>query len=280
MHQGKAISHPYLTFLFLALIFWLPLPLGSSRAWAWSMMEIWVFLIAISVLVLAYRNKLSIPESVSAAKPVLLLLMAFLVWTGIQIIPIPVNFLQIISPHSGDIASASGTSGYASIAIDSDLAAKSLLKGLSFTTLMMLMLILIDSHKKIRWLAYTVLVAGLFQAAYGSWMILSGIEYTFFIEKEAYRGSATGTFINRNHLAGYLEMALAVGIGLLISNLSNERSRDWRDRLRRLSETLLSPKALIRVTLIVICIGLILTKSRMGNAAFLAAWLFRVFCFW
>jgi len=268
MHQGKAISHPYLTFLFLALIFWLPLPLGSSRAWAWSMMEIWVFLIAISVLVLAYRNKLSIPESVSAAKPVLLLLMAFLVWTGIQIIPIPVNFLQIISPHSGDIASASGTSGYASIAIDSDLAAKSLLKGLSFTTLMMLMLILIDSHKKIRWLAYTVLVAGLFQAAYGSWMILSGIEYTFFIEKEAYRGSATGTFINRNHLAGYLEMALAVGIGLLISNLSNERSRDWRDRLRRLSETLLSPKALIRVTLIVICIGLILTKSRMGNAAF------------
>ena len=268
MHQGKAITHPYLTVLFLALIFWLPLPLGSNRAWAWSMVEIWAFLIAISALILACRNKLSIPDSVSAARPVLILLMGFLVWTGIQIIPVPVNFLQLISPHAANLVSASGGNGYASIAIDPDLAAKSLLKGLSYITIMALMLILIDSHKKIRWLAYTVLVAGLFQAAYGSWMILSGTEHTFFIEKEAYRGSATGTFINRNHLAGYLEMVLAMGIGLLISNLSNERSRDWRHRLRRFSETLLSPKALIRVTLIVICIGLILTKSRMGNAAF------------
>jgi len=271
MHQGKSITHPYLTFLFLALVFWLPLPLGSNRAWAWSMMEIWIFVIAISTLILVYKNKLTVPESVAKAKPVLLLIAGFLVWTGIQIIPLPVNLLQLISPHAAKIATASGNIGYASIAIDPDLTVKSLLKGLSFITLIILMLILIDSHKKIRWLAYTVLVAGLFQAAFGSWMVLSGMEYSFFIEKEAYRGFATGTFINRNHLAGYLEMVLAVGIGLLISNLSNERSRDWRDRLRRLSETLLSPKALIRVTLIVICIGLILTKSRMGNAAFFSS---------
>jgi len=136
---------------------------------------------------------------------------------------------------------------------------------------MLLMLTLMDSHKKIRWFAYTVLAAGLFQAAYGSYMALSGVEYSFFIEKERHLNSATGTFMNRNHLAGFLEMSLAVGIGLMIANLSNARAFGWHNRLRKLVKTLISPKALIRLTLVVICIGLILSKSRMGNSAFFAS---------
>ena len=271
MIHRKTITHPYLTALFLALIFWLPLPLGSNRAWAWSIMEIWVFLLATAVLIQVYRNKISIPSVITAGKPVIILLSIFLIWTGIQILPIPMSLLEVISPHAAALVNATSQVDYASIAIDPDLTAKSLLKGLSFLTLMLLMLILIDSYKKIRWFAYTILAAGLFQAAYGSYMVLSGVEYSFFIEKIAYRGSATGTFINRNHLAGYLEMTLAIGTGLMISTFSSELSHNWRDRLRRVLNTLLSQKALIRLILIAICAGLILTHSRMGNAAFFSS---------
>ncbi len=271
MHRARKISHPVLTRLFLALIFWLPLPLGSNRAWAWSIMEIWAFLLAFCLLVLAWRNRLSIPAPMLAAKPVILLLTLFFIWTGIQMVPLPYSVLQIISPHAAQLLAASGHPGFASIALDPGLTAKALLKGLALFTMMLLMLALMDSHKKIQWLAYTVLIAGLFQAAYGAYMVLSGIEYSFFIEKERHLGSATGTFMNRNHLAGYLEMALAIGIGLMIARLSNVRAHNWRDRLRKLFETMLSPKALIRLTLVVICTGLILSKSRMGNSAFFAS---------
>ena len=99
-------------------------------------------------------------------------------------------------------------------------------------------------------------------------MTLSGLEYGFFIQKESGVGVATGTFINRNHLAGYLELCLAVGIGLMLSGLSSRTGRDWRDSARHLLRTLLSSKALIRLALVVMVIGLVLTHSRMGNMAF------------
>lgn len=271
MQARNKITQPYLTILFLALIFWLPLPLGSNRAWAWSIMEIWVFLLAIAVLIQAYRHKLSMPATLATAKPVLWLLAAFLTWTGIQLIPLPCSVLQIIAPHAAQLLATSDPADFTSIALDPDLTAKALLKGIAYISIMLLMLTLMDSHRKIRWFAYTVLAAGLFQAAYGSYMALSGIEYSFFIEKERHLNSATGTFMNRNHLAGFLEMSLAVGIGLMISTLSNARALGWRNQLHKLLETLISPKALIRLTLIIICIGLILSKSRMGNSAFFSS---------
>jgi len=271
MHQQHKITHPLLTTLFLALVICLPLPLGSNRAWAWSIMEAWVFILAICTLISVYKNQLSLPKSFIAARPVLILLGVTLLWTGIQMSPLPLAVLKTLSPHAFELANAYANSGYASIALDSDLTAKSLLKGIFYITIMMLMLILLDNHRKIRLFAYAIIVAAVFQAAYGAYMVLSGIEYSFFIEKTAYRGMATGTFINRNHLAGYLEMSLAIGIGLMISTLDNDRAFNWRDRLRKLMETLLSPKAFIRLSLIIICIGLILTRSRMGNSAFFAS---------
>ena len=264
----KGISNPLLTWLFLGLVFWLPLPLGSNREWAWSLMEIWAFLLADAVLIQAYRHKLSMPAALATAKPVLWLLAAFLTWTGIQLIPLPSSILQLVSPHAAQLLAASDPAGFASITLDPDLTAKALLKGIAYISIMLLMLTLMDSHKKIRWFAYTALAAGLFQAAYGSYMALSGIEYSFFIEKERHLNSATGTFMNRNHLAGFLEMSLAIGIGLMIANLRNDRVHGWLNRLHKLLETLISPKALIRLTLIIVCIGLIMSKSRMGNSAF------------
>jgi O-antigen ligase len=104
-------------------------------------------------------------------------------------------------------------------------------------------------------------------------MTLSGLEYGFFFEKEAYLGMATGTFVNRNHLAGYLEICLAVGIGLMVAQLSDTPATNWRDRARSFLQTMLSTKALIRLGLVVMVIGLVLTRSRMGNTAFFVSML-------
>jgi len=264
----KSVTHPYLTLSFLSLLFWLPLPLGSNRDWAWSIMEIWAYSITAVVLYMLLNKRIVISNSLKSAKPVLYLLAIALLWTSIQIIPLPIAVLDIISPNSAQLRSSLPEISFITIALDPNVTAKALLKGLAFFAILLLMLVLIDSKKKVYWFAYTILAAGLFQATYGAYMVLSGVEYSFFFEKEFGRGEATGTFINRNHLAGYLEMVLAIGIGLLISLLSSEKPINWRERLRNLLETLLGPKALIRLSLIIICIALILTKSRMGNAAF------------
>src|ERR1017187_3130506 len=97
-------------------------------------------------------------------------------------------------------------------------------------------------------------------------MTLSGA-YGLFIDRQD-AGVATGTFINRDHLAGYLEMCLATGVGLMLAELSSTSAVGWRDSARRLLRTLLGNKARVRLALVVMVTGLVLTRSRMGNVAF------------
>jgi uncharacterized membrane protein len=112
--------------------------------------------------------------------------------------------------------------------------------------------------------------SGTLQAIYGSLMVLSGLEYGFFIKKFIGQGVGTGTFINRNHLAGYLNICLAVGIGLMIAKLGGEATHTWRQWLRSVARLLLGEKARLRIYLIIMVIALVLTRSRMGNTAFFA----------
>ena len=146
----------------------------------------------------------------------------------------------------------------------------SLSQGLFYASMFTLALLLVDSRKRVRQLIWVVVAAASFQALYGAFMVLTGLEYGFFAEKEHYRGVATGTYVNRNSLAGLMELSLALGIGLLLA----EPTRYFgsaRQRLRQLIEVLLSKKVILRLLLAIMVIALVLTRSRMGNTAFFAS---------
>jgi O-antigen ligase len=82
---------------------------------------------------------------------------------------------------------------------------------------------------------------------------------------------ASGGYVNRNHLAGLLEMSLAMGIGLMIAQLEDRPRRSWRDFLQDTATLLLSGKAMLRLVLVIMVVALVMTRSRMGNTAFLAS---------
>ena len=93
-------------------------------------------------------------------------------------------------------------------------------------------------------------------------MVLSGLELGFFVKKYASYGSATGTFVNRNHFAGYLVLCSAAGIALLLSDRTRYAWSSRRDALRSLLGFLLSPTFRWRAFLALIIVGLILSRSR------------------
>jgi O-antigen ligase len=143
-------------------------------------------------------------------------------------------------------------------------------KSLAYGCVFCLTLLLVDTRRRLELLLKTLVICGTLQALYASVMVLSGLEYGFLIKKYTGQGTATGTFINRNHLAGYLNLCLAMGIGLMISKLGGEAIHTWRQRLRSIVRLLLGEKTRLRIYLIVMVIGLVLTRSRMGNTAFFA----------
>jgi O-antigen ligase len=274
--KSKTTVEDKLFYSFLALFLWLPLPLGSNREWALSIMEIWLLSLSIIWLFLYTQNKVNFGVVFRQSKIPLSCFLLFVCWLFIQSIPIPSTLVAELSPETFHIYQntyqiLNQPLGFISLSLNANVSYHYFLESLSYFLLFCLLLILLTTTQRIRLFASVIIISGVFQAVYGSVMTLSGIEYGFFFEKEFYRKVATGTFINRNHLAGYLEMSLAMGIGLLISTLYDNQAVTWREFFRRLLNSLLGTKIRLRIGLALMVIALVLTHSRMGNSAFFSS---------
>lgn len=235
----------FLFYCLLVIFIWAPLPWGSNRAVSWHLLAGLVFLLAALWLFSYAKTKQSLSPVLKKSWLPVGALIAVQLWAGGQYF-----FGLTISPYNT----------YVDIQL-----------GFAYTLFFILCLQLIDTKEKLRTFATAFVLAGTFQAFYGAFMTLSGIEYGFFGDKYEFIGMATGTFVGRNHFAGFLEMSLAVGIGLMLSQLRTDRSKGWKDRWHRMLETLLSPKFRLRLYLVIMVVGLVLSRSRMGNSAFFIA---------
>ena len=256
----------YLFYTLLALFAFLPLPRGGTFDWAWLLMSMVVYVMAAIWLLGYWQGRVSVTPAFKAARYVLVLLFIWLGWNLLQIIPLPIGLLEVISPLSAemyqlvtpDIVSAP-------ISVDVNATREQLITGLAYSLIFALVLLLVDSIKRLRVFVLWLIVLGVVQAMIASVALFSG--------QEIYYGatSAQGTFANRNQLAGFLQLNLAIGIGLLLSSMSEKGSRSWRERIRGWAQSLLSRKVRIRIYLAIMVITLVLTHSRMGNTAFFSS---------
>ncbi len=264
MRPQRQPADRLLFFALLALLLWAPLPFGSNVTWASSLMQAWVFLIAGLWILQCYRGRVWLNQPFFRALPVTACLLAVFLWMLVQTLPLPEGLLGTLSPRALEIHAA--TQSYPSLSLDVYATRQAALQSLAYLLLFCLTLLLVNDRSRIKLLAQAIVLGGVFQASYGSIATLAGLEHGFFVSNDP--GAASGTFINRNHLAGYLEMCLAVGVGLMLSELSRSNAGSWRDSARRLLRTLLGSKARVRIALVIMVAGLVLTRSRMGNIAF------------
>lgn len=277
MNTGPARHHPLDSIAYvglLALLLWLPLPWGSHRPWA---AHLFVGL-AGALLALAgaghavARQTWRPPRRLYVA---IALWLSWLAWTAAQLAPLPAVWLARLSPAAAAIHSSAGqAAGVApvyTLSIAPGATFEALLLSLGYFALYLLVAFTARDQSRRRGLMLVLVISGLGQAVYGSLMTLSGAEYGFLAKKTYYLGYATGTFVNRNHLAAYLELTAAAALGLVLADLKAESVRGWRQRLNALVTLALSTKLRVRVALAMMVIGLVLTRSRMGNIAFFAA---------
>lgn len=273
INKNRFLSERGIFIGLLMLLVWMPLPLASNRPWAWAIMEVWVFLLAALWCVVWLQSRADLTPAFKKSRPVLYLFAVWLIYIVVQNIPLPYTWVEYISPQRVLSQShISSEKAWLPLSQDSYATWVYFLKSITYVLLFSLVLLLVNTREKSRLLAYVIVCSALFQAVYGSLMILSGIEYGFFVEKVHGIGHATGTFVNRNHLAGYLEMSLSIGIGLLISDLGNGKdARTLKQHIRHLIQLVFSPKFRLRIFLAFMVIALVLTHSRMGNTAFFAS---------
>lgn len=227
---------------------WCPIPLASNRPWAWAILELLILVIFSLHLISVYRGRspwfAGLWQQLSLLPFVAVLaVLAAQLWS-------PVSWLSTVDPNQTEI-----------------LWVKTLCYGLF--AWMISSYFRTDSQLKL--LCYIIVASGVFQASYGAILNLQGAETSpIFGVPEGNR--ARGSFVYQNHFANYLAMTLALGVGLLMAELSSRAMQwNWRNISRTVLESMLSTKILLRLALVIMVIGLILSRSRMGNAAFFTA---------
>lgn len=252
-------AHQFLFYNLLGIIIYLPLPFGSHRLLAWSIVELWIFGLFTVWAFLCLQHKSSLPSYWKKCWLPLVSLIGFACVGLFQLMPFN------LSPKPISVLNDLGWTQYS---FDPNATVEHLLKTTSYICLFILTIALVNTEQRIKTVLKVFFFCGVFQAGYGALMTLTGIEQIFWIPKEHYIGRATGTFVNRNHFANYLSMCAAAGTALLLIDLSRRKVKGWKNMFISLLNFIMSRKMLFRIGLALIVVGIVLSRSRMGNTAF------------
>lgn len=122
--------------------------------------------------------------------------------------------------------------------------------------------------RQLRWLVNWLLGLAVLQALLGLIQYGDGPDSIFRFGNTLMGTSATGTYVNRNHLAGLLEMVLPISLALLAARLGHSQHRQRRRRsLRHHLVRLISQfnhTTLYAASSLALLLGLIFTQARAG----------------
>jgi putative inorganic carbon (HCO3(-)) transporter len=211
----------------------------------------------------------------------------FLLLMALQIVPLPSQLIALISPVTENLYhSAARFTGaplrYHPISLD---AFTSLSKIVEYVSYFFLYITAVNclGKKRSYWLMLgAIFCSAVFQATYGLYEFLSGHQHIFAYQKKFGLDSASGTFINRNHYAAYLEVSLPLLIGLVIGKVDMLKGSSPRliSRLGRAFETRGSQVLLLLFLIVLVAVALIFSLSRSGITFGIISLLVFLFLYW
>lgn len=133
----------------------------------------------------------------------------------LQIVPLPVSLARVFGISDFDFP------GHSSFTISAApyQTVSQLLALVTYLTAFCLVLVICADHRAKKRLVLALLAIGVFEAFYGLVQYLTGWQQIFFYVKRFYLEDATGTYINRNHFAGMLEMILPFAVVLALRHV-------------------------------------------------------------
>lgn len=188
---------------------------------------------------------------------------ALLALVLLQIVPFPASFAAALGMRAADPPGHT----FVTISAAPYETVSHLLLLATYLTAFYLVLGLCEEQKARRRLVFGLLAIGIFEAFYGLIQYLTGWQQIFAYVKKFYMEEATGTYINRNHFAGLLEMILPFAVVLALQQVWTLRRKMPNDPTRAkkvLSSTEFPFLALWIFVAGLLFAALVFSRSRMG----------------
>jgi len=251
-----------------------PLAYGGVHPWAYYSIGLLVTFLSLTLLVVGFYEIAAKPRTRIWPYPPLWWLGAGLILlVSIQVFPWPQGLVKWLSPHAWEIRALGNGFGLQEMIPFSLNPYGTMVESLKLwpgLALFFILIYTINTRRQIQAMVGLILAVALFEVFYGFWHFRSHLIWGW---RNPYPGNRLcGTFINSNHLATFLTMAILLGYGWFLAlrkeiPLIATNSSGW-DRLRRLSRSeSLEPqfrRFLLLFLLLLLAVGLIFTGSRGG----------------
>jgi len=273
--------------IYLIILVVSPLLFGAVHTYAYTIMSLGVL---IGGLLLVIKNIGKDPETkkykIQLPRTSLnFMLLIFLAFLFFQIIPLPDVLLEFVSPEamvvaqkslpaSSTLISESPASNWVSLSPYYYPVRMSIIRWTVYVLFFLGLTQVLNSQRRIELAIFLILITACFEALYGLAEAYSGSGHIWWFKKMTHGVDVTGTYINRNHLAGLMEMCLllaAAYAGALSTRekrreIISERKASLKGRLARFlsGEQRFNKRTLILFAGAVIGIGLVFSASRGG----------------
>ncbi len=247
---------------------------GGVQLLGYSLAEIILLLVALLVLAgMAIKGRITVP----APWPLCL----FLLLVVFQLIPLPPAVVRLLSPQRlrgpGRAMAASG-SHWLALSVYSLRTEHALMLFFAYVCAFALAAYAFDSTQRKSTLIRGLILLGVFEAAYGIIQYLTGWQRIFGYVKQVDIFSATGTYINHDDFAGFLEMIFPFLLAgaFYFAQQWMEQSR-WKSEKDGGKPASPGVKALMYLFgVLMLAIAVIFSRSRSGITASLLALVFMV----
>jgi len=253
----------------LGLLVFSPLPAASVNEWSILIIQLTVLVMFAAYIIMMEKPHINSYLQRSLKWPKVLFL-GFLIFILFQLIPFPKFLIKLISPHTHSFQSIFFSNfsdvKYLSVSL---IPAHTLREGLEVLVYVLLGFLIIKTivdRDQIRRIIYVLVCMGVFQALYGLFELYNSNPRILFYKKVYGLDSVSGTFVNRNHFSGYLEMIIPLTLGLIIARIDifSVAGLNWQEKFLRFSEKRVSTNLFLILGVVVMSLGIVFSKSRSG----------------
>ncbi len=270
------------TFFLLAVVYFAAIFFAGAHLWSRSVLvlAIYVAFSAAMLITIAGGSRSAAPFRIMF-DPASIAGLLFLIWTAVQLTPLPPGVLDFLSPQTlslWDSTRIVGGKPPFSISLYPYMTANSLAFSLAVLLFYWSALYGLDDRRHMATVITGLIVLGNLEALYGMVQLVAGMPYALWWRKTAYETVATGTFIDRNHLAGFLSMLICLTIGYIWATTRDarhhRRRRRFFDRFKLWTGSLGTRGLVLVLSVVLMTAALLSTASRGGALSLMGGMIF------
>lgn len=220
--QGNVRLVPWsdrlLSWTLTLLLLFTPLAFGTVEVWSIAVAELLVlFMGAIWFAQMIRDGRIQIDRT-----PFTVLILSFLALMLFQMLPLPMNTIKLLSPAAYSVYSAAASAlnlqaEWRTVSLDPIATREELLRILTYAVLFWILLNRFREREQVERVIVTIIGVGFFLAVFAIIHKYSSNGKLYWIRETAQGGEPFGPYVNRNHFAGYMEIALPLTIGYILA---------------------------------------------------------------